>query len=160
MVSVLLFATAAFPASEWRGYINDKSQPGQRYGYIESMPDGTTGTYSKLRLTCFPYQGFRLYVDEEIADRYLPSLVVVSVDKLPPLEFALYQVGTDYFFSDQDPEFWNLIAQMVAGARLELTIGNSQSHWYSLKGFTRAYSKNCDWMNGARDYLPFIRKYR
>lgn len=154
----LLVAGHALPASGWTGYINDRSSPGEQYGYMDTTAVGADG--GKLRITCYPPQGFRLYIDERTLGPDVPSRVEVTVDSLTTLGFQLARHGPRFFVSDQSPGFWELIAQMIAGRIIHLQLSDTQQYRYGLSGFTGAFKSHCGWMETADNYRAFIARYR
>lgn len=159
----LIMSKTAWPSPIWSGYINDRSTPGDRYGYIETVSTVGTGVKSKLRLTCYPPQGFRIYIDEKLLGQSIPSEIPITIDTLPTELFQLNQHGPRFFITNrgnQGNKFWILIAQMIAGSEMRLQLAASENYSYSLSGFTSAYTKNCSWIPDAKTYDLFIDNYK
>lgn len=152
-----LWAAAAISDSSWQGYINDKGQLGEKYGYIETASHTAKG---KLRLTCYPPLGFRMYLNEALLASGPPDQVTFRVDRLTEHSFPVYQDGSHYFISDRSEGFWDLVAQLIAGITLKVQVSESVQASYSLRGFSNIYNSNCGWISDAENYRQFISRYR
>lgn len=159
LLTLALLISSQTLAADWQGYLKEKSIAGQSFGYIANETTGTSVGYTILRLTCFAPHGFRLYLDEQLLQNDEPARISGSVDNLPDITLPLHQQRNRYFVSDEDPAFWDLMAQMIAGTKLRLRYQDNQIT-YRLGGFTRAYQNYCGWMQNAQDYQQHIHKYR
>lgn len=156
---LLIWTAPALSTSDWLGYINDKGRLDEKYGYIETRNQKKTPTPGRLRLTCYPPLGFRVYLSENQLNR-TATRVTVKIDQLDAMDFSIYQDGNYFFINDQSDNFWNFIAQLVAGISLEVRTNTSEQSRYSLRGFATAYKRNCGWVNNAQNYLQYIDRYR
>ena len=143
---------------DWTGYVNDKTLADGPYGYIvnTSKIDGQ----SRLKLVCFPPENFRLYLDEEITQSIAFADITVSVDRMPQMPLNFQRAGNNITITNNTAHFWNLIAQMSAGAVFNLTLENNRKYRYSLTGFTKSFQENCGWMNTANNYRLYLDLYR
>ncbi len=158
LLALFLFCQSALAdAQDWSGYLNDKSVSGNTYGYMSTV--SKSRPVSKLRVLCHFDGVSTLYFDEEIIDENTTTLSL-TVDRLPVINLAVNRLGRKYEFSSQEPEFWKLIAQLVAGANLKIDSGTAQLHQYSLAGFTNSYLSNCGWSGGAKKYQQYLQHYR
>ncbi len=144
--------------AEWGGYINDKTIPDTPYGYLSKASESTV--FSQLKLVCFPPDEFELYIDDRIAGKGISTNVNLSVDRLPPLKLTIHPVTGTYTFTSKTPEFWDLIAQMAAGTKVQISTGAGNQHQYSLSGFTNSFLQMCGWLDSAERYLAYLDKYR
>ena len=88
------------------------------------------------------------------------SDIAVSVDRLPPVNLSLQRTGAGLTITNNTIHFWNMIAQMSAGAVFNLSVANKKLYRYSLKGFTKAYQEYCGWMNSANKYRTYLDRYQ
>lgn len=156
---VVILGDQALAASDWKGYLKEKSIAGQSFGYLANETTSGSVGYTVLRLTCFEPHGFRIYLDEQLLQSDKPSRISGAVDKLPDITLPLHQQRNRFFISDKDPAFWDLVAQMIAGTKLQLRYQDTEIT-YALGGFTSAYRNYCGWMQNAQDYQQHIHKYR
>lgn len=159
----------------WQGYINDKSPDGSRYGYLARV---STTHDSKLRLLCHSNGVFSLLIDahlvlkervepdenateEAAADTFEgdPTKIKISVDQLAAVDVQITPVQGIYAIGQQHPFFWQLIAQLSAGAALRIDSGHGM-HQYDLSEFTQTYHSHCGWAPGARQYRQHLHLYR
>ena len=155
--TLLIICQTSSAAEDWSGYINDKSLSGEPYGYVSSL--STSRPTSKLRLLCHSDDVFTLYLDEDIiADS--ATTVDLSVDSLPVVSQVISRVKGTIVISNQQPDFWDLIAQMAAGVTLTIDSGALGIHQYSLSGFTHSLLSYCGWSGEARKYQYFLYRYR
>lgn len=141
--------------NNWTGYLNDKSLTGEVYGYLSVSDAETAG--SKLRLLCHGGEFALLFDDKIVATS---GTVAIGVDTLPEVFFTIDRFDAGQGISNNSDEFWDLIAQMVAGASLRVDTGAGHVHQYSLYGFTRAYLTGCGWSGLAEGYQEFLPYYR
>ena len=158
LLSTLLINCETVNASErWGGYINNKSLNGEPYGYVSSLSN--SGPASKLRLLCHSDDVFALYFDQHIiADS--STTVDIAVDNLPVVSLAVERVDAGLVVSNQQPDFWKLIAQMAAGLTLVIDSGVQGWHQFSLSGFTNALISNCGWSSEVEKYQTYLHHYR
>ncbi len=152
------FFLSPVSAADWTGYINNKTLKDGAYGYMvnTSKVDGR----SKLKLVCFPPDNFRLYLDDTVISDNSLSDIAVSVDGLPPVNLSPQRAGAGFTITNNTIHFWNLIAQMSAGAVFNLSVANNKTYRYSLNGFTKAYQDYCGWMNSANKYRSYLDRYQ
>lgn len=156
ILSAILHSSLVF--AEWNGYVNSKTLEDRAYGFMGSV--SISDKTSKLKLVCFQPDNYEIYLDEEITNSLKSGLVKISVDNLPELEFPTEQNGEVIKFSNQAAGFWNLVAQMAAGAVINLDTGTGVQHRYSLSGFTLAYQMYCGWIKSAGKYREYLDQYR
>ena len=158
LLSTLLINCETVNASErWSGYINNKSLNGEPYGYVSSLSNSRPA--SKLRLLCHSDDVFALYFDQHIiADS--STTVDIAVDNLPVVSLAVERVDAGLVVSNQQPDFWKLIAQMAAGLTLVIDSGVQGWHQFSLSGFTNALISNCGWSSEVEKYQTYLHHYR
>ena len=158
LLSTLLINCETVNASErWSGYINNKSLNGEPYGYVSSLSNSRPA--SKLRLLCHSDDVFALYFDQHIiADS--STTVDIAVDNLPVVSLAVGRVDAGLVVSNQQPDFWKLIAQMAAGLTLVIDSGARGWHQFSLSGFTNALMSNCGWSSEVEKYQTYLHHYR
>lgn len=161
MIAVLVTGSlSSAAAGEWAGYYNDKTASKVPYGYLSS--NSITRPASKLRLLCHSGGGFALLIDENFAAVGDFAKVEITVDSLPALVYTMDRVDGFYVVSDEEPGFWRLVAQMVAGMTVTLNLGSATGgfHQFSLSGFTETYLQACGWSGQARDYQRYLRQFR
>ncbi len=160
-ISALLLVTL-WPVSnavaDWSGSINQKTLLGRPFGQITATSEAAGK--GELNVVCFEEDSFWLYLDSEISKSASPSSIVVSVDQLTPIELAFKRKGERYTITNRETGFWMLIAQMSAGAVLNVDSGNGKRRRYSLVGFTKAYLDSCDWMDSADMYNIYLDRYQ
>ena len=152
LVSCLSVAAAA----DWNGYVNDKSVSSKPYGFLSSISNSDPP--GKLKLVCHSPSVFTLFLAEKNANQY--AEIKVSVDKLPALSLAIDATEDQYTISSRADGFWELIAQMSAGAILRVSADHHVLHEYSLSGFTRSYLDNCGWLQSANSYQRYLHEYQ
>ncbi len=160
-ISVLLLM-ALWPAShslaDWSGAINQKTLLGRPFGQLVATSE--TAEKNTLNVVCFEEDSFWLYLDSEVTSGTSPSNIVVTVDQLTPIDLAFELKGENYTITNRGTGFWMLIAQMSAGAILNVDSGDGKLHQYSLVGFTKAYLDSCDWMDSADMYNSYLDRYQ
>jgi len=158
LLAIISFSFSSISAAGWTGYINDKSLNNSSYGYLVS--GSKTNGQSKLKLVCFPPDNYRLYLDDNITRNIAIADIAISVDQLPEIALKFQRIGNSLAIANNTIQFWNLIAQMSAGAVFNVTAGKDKHYKYSLKGFTKTYLENCDWMTTAKNYRSYLDRYR
>lgn len=140
----------------WQGYINDKATDGSRYGYLVQT---STTSDSRLRLLCHSNGVFSLLIDPRLMPDANHKRIAIRVDQLDTIDVPLTPVKGIYAIDQQHSFFWQLIAQLAAGAVLNVDSGQ-RAHQYDLSGFTQTYHTHCGWAPGARQYRQHLRNYR
>lgn len=162
MIQVVILTMALFASSiavaEWSGDVTDETIVGRPYGLVTgaSKSDGI----SEVKLVCFEEDSFWLYLDNGVSSRTVVTDIIVTVDDLPPIDLVFQRKGENYTVTNQTNGFWNLIAQMSAGAVLRIEIGGGKEHLYSLRGFTQTYLDSCSWVEAADSYRFYLDRYR
>jgi hypothetical protein len=141
----------------WQGYINNKTFQDYTYGYLFVNSNSTVD--EKLRLICHAPDTFMLLVPRNIEDDQ--RSVQLTVDSLPTWNFPKDTIENNSAVSMSTNGFWDLLAQMAAGAQLKIGWPNQDTHYeFSLQGFTRSFTDQCGWLAASRSYLPYLDKYR
>ena len=149
-------AALAVAGDGWYGYINDKATDGSRYGYLVRA---STTSDSRLRLLCHSNGVFSLLIDPRLVADPSVTSIAIRVDQLATVNVPLTAAQGIYAIDQQYAFFWQLIAQLAAGAALNIDTGR-QVHQYDLSGFTQTYHTYCGWAPGARQYRQHLRNYR
>ena len=144
-------------SDDWSGYITDKLLNSENYGYSSTISD--SNPTSKLWLVCQPNSVFTLLADGIISSDTTSS-VKITVDGLPAVYLTASRVNNRFEISNQNPEFWRLIAQMSAGVKLVIDSGSGVLHQYSLSGFTNSFLNVCDWSVEAKQFQQYLDEYR
>ncbi len=145
-------------AARWSGYINTETFVDQQYGYMSIRDEQTA--YSAIRLVCFPPVGFRIYVDNRLFPDAKGSQLSFSVDSLPVHEVTTSRTSTEFIVTEAYADFWDLVAQMVAGAKVVLHSSEGEKSTFALSGFNEAYNSACAWMSGSDSYLRHLDDYQ
>ncbi len=156
-VFAVLFSTQV-SAAHWSGYINTETFVDQQYGYMSIRDEQTS--YSAVRLVCFPPVGFRIYIDNRLFPDAKGSKITFAVDSLPVHEIATNRTSTEFIVTEAYDDFWDLVAQMVAGAKVVVQASEGQQSAFALTGFKDAYSSACAWMSGSDGYLSHLDDYQ
>lgn len=161
VIIIFLLAVLGIPANAaayWSGGITDETIVGQPYGHLTSTSTSVGST--ELNLVCFDADSVWLYLDHRITNNVPAPKIVLYVDQLPPANLTFRRIGDNYTITNRGgSDFWNLIAQMAAGAVLIVDIDGIR-HRYSLSGFSKAYQGNCGWVNSANNYHAYLGRYR
>ena len=144
--------------AEWSGYVNSKTDSDRPYGYLRSV--STSEERSKIKLVCFQPDIFEIYLDEKITSPGSKTHIKLQVDQLGALVLPAERTGGATRITHQISEFWNLIAQISAGAELTIDTGSGPQYRYSLLGFTKAYEQTCGWIDSANRYHIYLHRYR
>ncbi len=158
MSALLLLTSVEATAASWSGYVNTETFVDQKYGYMSIRSDEKS--YSAIRLVCFPPVGFRIYVDRRLFPDVESSPISFSIDSLPAHVVETNRTSTEFIVTEDYPEFWDLVAQMIAGARLRVGAADGQQSSFALTGFSGAYKSACAWMSGSDGYLEHLDDYQ
>ncbi len=154
-----LICSSASGQSLWSGYINDKTFDDKTYGYL--FTGSASSADRKLRLVCYAPDTYTFYLrtDHSADDR--TATVRFVVDSLPAVTVEVQHNSDGISMSNQSEQFWPLIAQMVAGAKLRIHLPDETSPvQFNLSGFTDAYTGMCGWIKTSSQYTSHLALYR